>query len=267
MIQTGITETVRGSLQVLPIKTTAKVGDNVCEKHQIARESVRKPFDGKLIYFCKVCAADQEIREQLARVSEQTKAKQERINKMLGASCLGKRFLDKTFENYRFDHIGQNAAVEKAKHFLETMDRGLGLIMSGPCGTGKSHLAAAIVHEAIEKYGKTALVTTAMKIIRTVKESWNQGATYRESQIVSNFILPDVLVIDEIGVQYGSLSERLVLNEIVNDRYNELKPTILISNLVPKDIEEALGDRIFDRFKEGGACVVMKWPSYRTSKD
>lgn len=87
-------------------------------------------------------------------------------------------------------------------------------------------------------------------------------------------MFPDLLILDEVGVQFGSDTERLLLFDILNERYERRRPTILMSNLALDDAEEGgrvvpgiksyLGERVFDRLREdGGQSVVFDWPSHR----
>ena len=106
-----------------------------------------------------------------------------------------------------------------------------------------------------------------MKLVRRVKETWGKGSEETESQAIRNFTLPDLLVVDEIGVQFGSQAEQIILTEIINDRYEAMRPTIIISNLTVPQLEEILGKRVVDRFYEsGGRVLVFNWQSYRRQK-
>ena len=50
----------------------------------------------------------------------------------------------------------------------------------------------------------------------------------------------------------------------MNERYLQLKPTVIISNLGAQDIKQAIGEPAFDRLREGGGKVVsFDWGSYR----
>lgn len=74
----------------------------------------------------------------------------------------------------------------------------------------------------------------------------------------------DLLIIDEVGVQFGSESEKIILFEIINERYEQMKPTILISNLSEDELSRYVGERIIDRMREGkGAVINFDWESYR----
>jgi DNA replication protein DnaC len=110
--------------------------------------------------------------------------------------------------------------------------------------------------------GGTALITTAMKVIRSIKDSWRDHVS-KEGEIIELYTKPGLLVIDEIGVQFGSDTEKLYISEIINDRYEAMRPTLLLGNIKLSELTEQLGDRPIDRFREGGKIVQFDWDSYR----
>jgi DNA replication protein DnaC len=72
------------------------------------------------------------------------------------------------------------------------------------------------------------------------------------------------LIIDEVGMQFGSDTEKMIIFDIIDGRYNNMLPTILISNLELSEVKELIGDRSIDRLREdGGVVVAMKWASNR----
>ena len=73
-----------------------------------------------------------------------------------------------------------------------------------------------------------------------------------------------MLILDEVGVQFGSETEENLLFDIINTRYEDRKPTILISNLDGAGVKKYLGERAFDRIREdGGKLIPFTWSSYR----
>jgi DNA replication protein DnaC len=139
---------------------------------------------------------------------------------------------------------------------------GNSLMMVGSPGTGKNMLAAIICQDVVKK-GFTALHTTAIKLVRRVKDSW-RNKEESEQAVIDYFVTPDLLVIDEIGVQFGSQTEQLYLTEVINDRYERRRPTILISNLKLSQLSDVLGERVVDRFYDDGSkMMVFDWESYR----
>jgi hypothetical protein len=73
--------------------------------------------------------------------------------------------------------------------------------------------------------------------------------------VLDHYASLDLLVIDEVGVQFGSPAEMTILHEVINARYESVLPTILISNLPPEQLKEFISDRIFDRVTDGGATT------------
>ena len=132
----------------------------------------------------------------------------------------------------------------------------------GGVGAGKTHLAVGIAHRLMEQ-GRIAVFTSVINAIRRVKDTYRRDSGQSEAQVVAGFIRPDLLILDEVGVQFGSETEKMILFEIINGRYEQLKPTIVISNLADA-LTDYLGERVVDRLREGGGrMLIFDWPSYR----
>lgn len=253
--------------QDLKNKTTergfSEFEDFFCIRHKCKMKGFKFSLFGekeKTIYSCSPCSEEIQQREYDLRSQQMALEIQKKINSNIANAMISPRFSEKTFLNFRADNVDQEKVLESCIDFVDHMDKSPGLIFTGNPGTGKNHLACAIVKSAITNHYKTALITTAMKMIRAIKSSWNGG---NEKEVIRSFILPDVLVIDELGVQFGSETEKLYLTEIINDRYEFMKPTIVLTNLAISKLAEVLGDRVIDRFRDGGKVLVFDWESYR----
>lgn len=167
-----------------------------------------------------------------------------------------------TFDDYKPTCNNAARVLEACQDYVEAFGIGASLMMIGSPGTGKNMLAAIIGQELIKREF-LFLHTTAMKLIRKVKDSW-RNKEQSEQDVISSFVAPDLLVIDEIGVQFGSATEQLYLTEIINDRYEKRRSTILISNLKLSQLAEVMGERAIDRFYDDGSKIlVFDWSSYR----
>ncbi len=247
--------------RVSQIKTIAKELFD-CEVHGETEHSVFPQPSGDVTRRCCLCSEEREKKHKEQNERCKQAQIQQTIDNNLGNAMLSPRFKDKTFDNYKVENDGQKKAVQATQWLLKNFDNSMGLIFLGAPGTGKNHLAAATIKEVITEYNKTALMTEAVKIVRAIKESWRKNGE-TESQVIERFITPDLLVIDELGVQFGSETEKMYLTEIVNDRYNAMKTTILIGNLSMTELKDVVGERAIERFKEGGKVVVFDWESNR----
>jgi len=179
---------------------------------------------------------------------------------------IGKRYRGKTFEDYFPPNEDAEVVKEKCVKYVQTfrnrLDDGDSLLMLGEPGTGKNMLSACIC-QAVVAEGFTALHTTAMKLVRKIKTSWG-NPKLDEQELIDAFTKPDILVIDEIGKQFGTKTEEILLFEAINGRYEDQRPTILISNLDLAGVEDYLGPTLIDRFYEGRSSLLkFTWPSYR----
>jgi hypothetical protein len=127
----------------------------------------------------------------------------------------------------------------------------------------KTHLACALL-DRLARSGRRVRYATVSDMVREIRDTWRKGSEKREAQVVEELSTVDLLVVDEVGVQFGSESEKTQLTELFDLRYRQLKPTVVISNLNKPDLEQVLGERVLDRLRERGCVVVFDWASWRS---
>lgn len=180
------------------------------------------------------------------------------------------RFVDRRFDTYHATEPGQKRALTLCRRYADTWPeqrpKGTSLIFSGGPGTGKTHLACAIAAELIETYQTNVRFLTVTDALRAIKDTYRKDAELSEREVLDSLLRPTLLILDEIGVQVGSDHEKLLLFEVLNGRYNDLRPTILLSNLSAADLETYLGQRVMDRYRECGAVIAFDWQSRRGAK-
>ena len=217
---------------------------------------------------CEACERERFPREMEERARD---AAQQRLNTLLANSMLRERFIDKSFENFHpfgKDREKQLRVLSIARDFAGAFHRhrqsGTWLLFMGNVGTGKSHLCAAIINEVI-RAGYTALFTKTPRLLREVKDTFHRDAEITHSEIIARMGGIDLLVIDEVGIQFGTDTERMILYEILDLRYEAMRPVILTTNITDlKSLEKLLGERIIDRLFEGESkIVVFEWESHR----
>ncbi len=200
---------------------------------------------------CPVCAAE--------RVSR----------RLLDSAAIPARYRVCDFGNYHAETPAQEAALricrEYAEHFEQNAAEGRGLILQGNHGTGKNHLAAAIARTVLS-LGRTILLATVRETVSRIRETWRGDAEPSEREIICGFAEVDLLILDEVGRQYGTDSERIHLFDIIDRRYREMRPTIILSNESCAGIEACLGRAAYDRLCHHVTIVQLHWPSYRCGR-
>jgi DNA replication protein DnaC len=215
---------------------------------------------------CPKCAKI--LNDEYDRRQEQQQ-KLERWQRRIQGSGIPVRFEKKTLDTYNAEIQEQKYALSIARRYVTGFDKvlenGICMIFGGRPGTGKTHLACGIALELMNTRSSRVLFTTLMRAIREVKSTWNRSSKETEKQAIDTLCIPDLLILDEIGIQYGSNAEKIILFDVINGRYERLKPTIMITNLGLNDAREYLGERLFDRFCEGnGKYVPFTWESHRS---
>ena len=214
---------------------------------------------------CPLCMTDAEREQSRQSAIEDAKIFSQRMS----ATGLGARYRDCTLESYRVGHDGQRVALNIVQRYCESLplrvSEGDSIVLFGGVGTGKTHLAAAIIHEALGKMKFSAIYITIPKFqveIRSIFHSRDESLKSYFSSLES----VDILVIDEVGELLERDISKWFFN-IIDTRYANRKPTILISNLNKKDLGLSVGDRIYDRIFDGkGYAVNFDWESYRGRK-
>ncbi|MCS6291149.1 MAG: ATP-binding protein [Nitrospira sp.] len=175
------------------------------------------------------------------------------------------RYLHASLDDFHEETPAQKQVAKQLRSFIDGEWRSSpGLLFLGGIGTAKTLLGAALVNYWLNQHGaRSAHFYTVMNLLRRVKATWNPDAIESESLVYQRLSVLPLLVVDEIGVQFGSPTEKTILTEIVNSRYNALHPTVLIANLTITECVEVLGERVMDRFRDGGHALAFTWPSQR----
>ncbi len=260
----------------------------VCEKHGSFEQQLFKLGDRVVQRsHCPKCESE---RQQAERAEKQ--AKQQRINQLYVAHALKalnipRRYQAASLEAYR----PTCPEAEKAKRwvgaYMERFDnvlkKGISLVMCGKPGTGKTHLATAIARHVVAHYQAVlapitvddwaaknlpqpvAQMLTTLDILRAVKATY--GGEGSERDVIARFASVPLLIIDEVGVHYGTDADKIILFDLLNRRYEDMLPTVLISNLPADELGEFIGERVLDRLREGGGAVIdFTWDSYRGAR-
>lgn len=241
--------------------------DAVCERHGAYRSVGRLLFGRREVWTaCAVCTqeADAEAQERAER--DRLIARQRRLESLAQHAAVPRLFLGKTLDDYVARNSGQQQALTILRAYAGTFparcQAGEGLVLAGGTGTGKTHLACAVLQSALAQ-GKTGLYTSALRMVRMMRECWRRDAPHTESEVLGALERTDLLVIDEISQQYGTGSEQLVIGEVLEVRYLACKPTIILGNENMRGLRGCLGERAFDRVREKSRVVLFDWESFR----
>lgn len=227
--------------------------------------------------------AQREAEERAAKEAEEAKKMRERVQRLLGESGMNARFLQRTFDAY-IQTPENRTALRICRQYADTFRDKLprnnpnpgrnGLFITGPMGTGKTHLAAAISNQLMRE-GTPVICMTMIDLLDRIKRTYEERRQYgdeSEGDILDAYKDVPLLVIDDMGKEPATPWAVSKIYAIINARYEAYMPTIVTTNytdeelvgrLTAKDGDETTAAATVDRLREMCAGIMTTGESWR----
>ncbi|HTR04237.1 MAG TPA: ATP-binding protein [Thermoanaerobaculia bacterium] len=191
----------------------------------------------------------------------------------LQAAGIPERYRDCTLENFS----DNNASLAKAKTLAREFVDGYpaveaGLLLVGPSGRGKTHLACAILSELVATKGALGLYVDFSDLLVKITTSFRPDADFSKESVLTPYAETEILVLDELGASKPHPWVLDVLYSLLNTRYNRKRVTIATSNfedeIAPgsgerEKLEDRIGYRLRSRLFEMCLLVPLRGGDFR----
>jgi len=126
------------------------------------------------------------------------------------------------------------------------------MVLVGPVGSGKTHLACAIANERLSR-GEPAFYVSAADLLDHLRAAFNPGSELSYDDLFNQVRNTPLLVLDDVRAEGASEWARQKLEQILNHRYNLRLPTVMTTDAAPEDLEPGISER----FVDSTFCTVL----------
>jgi DNA replication protein DnaC len=228
----------------------------------------------------------------------------DRTERALQRARVPERYRHCDFENYETDNeilnasshdlANWNRSLSQAKLFVQRfsqeyspitgMQSEHGILLMGPCGVGKTHLAVSALKTIVLR-GHSGLFYDYRELLKAIQDSYNPENQATEMSVLEPVLKTEILVLDDVGSSKPSPWALETVGHVLNTRYNEKRVTILTTNFLDSDaaangnpaprvagmrsptvedsLTERVGKRIRSRLYEMCRTLEIYAPDYR----
>ena len=203
---------------------------------------------------------------------------EERLDQLLRRASIPPRYMSKGFREYHPDHPSQEEALKNSIVFGETFPKvRRGLLFSGPCGVGKTHLAVAVLRNLILEKQVSARFVDETELLRRLQYSYGPDSPETEREVLWPLYSVELLVWDDLGAGRPTEWVAETIRTILNHRYTRGKQIVLTTNLPLKpagsgypenlgreqNLAERIGAPLYSRIMEMCQVVEMDGRDFR----
>jgi len=197
------------------------------------------------------------------KTAEQLALRQSRENATKASLLFRESGISKRHKLFDASASSNKEWSSKFESLKAVLGKGVIALVLGNRGTGKSQIATCAIKHSCDEL-RPARYVKAFDFFLEVRETYSKETAQKtESQVVTDYLNPFLLVIDAIENRSDSQFENLLLNHLIDLRYDAMKDTILIGNMDEALFAATMGPSIVSRVNECGLIVSCKWPSFR----
>lgn len=212
---------------------------------------------------CPKCNTQRRHREEREALKIAAGMRRQRYESVFG-QWVPKRFMS-GFGGFKIDETTKFTywlMQYYAETFGEQRKAGRGFTLCGGVGTGKTHLACAVLLNLWPRW--VGVYTDMPSLAAQIRQTWNGTESVQENAIMHCLAKAPIVVLDEVATTSSSFDNDLFFR-IFDMRYRNLLPTICITNLTPEGFDKYCDERTASRLHQANMVLHFSWSDYRAS--
>lgn len=186
-----------------------------------------------------------------------------------------KRFRQETLDTFKPTHEADKVTMVHIKNWVESakdrVDLGQGLYICGGTGSGKTHLAQAILKRAVHEFDISGMFVTTDEYMQmydnkiAFKNDYPDG--YEDPNTLRYLLeVFDLVVLDSLGLERNTDASRREIIRLITTRYNNQLATIITSTLKPQQLADVYSSSVASIVKDSCYLIPLKGTDYRIGK-
>jgi DNA replication protein DnaC len=235
------------------------------EHERYIREHEVNPLEFSDLTALTAVETDEARQAREARESQRAeqRAAGERMQRYIDlVKTAGNRYHNCTLDSFQCTRPAQNSVVDALRDYIAN-DCNESLILYGPVGTGKDHLAFAVCRCAV-KTGKTVKWVNGQAWFGIVRDAMDTDRS--EASLIADLSRPALLCLSDPLPPVGALTQHqaTMLYRVIDTRYSKGLPTICTVNVAnDQEADERMGAATWDRLCHDAYKLSCNWPTYR----
>lgn len=164
------------------------------------------------------------------------------------------------------DFTGPGALLDPFLDYIDNaeayIDRGIGLFISGPVGTGKTMLANLVLKELVKR-GYKCNATTFSSTVEAFTAGWNSQE--EKQRFAERFMYSEVLLLDDMGKEFRRQNglHQTTFDHILRTRVQAGRPTLLTTNMTPQEVKTGYGAAVLSLLVEQSIEILLPGEDFR----
>ena len=219
---------------------------------------------GKIRVVPVLCSCRKKELEDKQR-AEEAAARQERLKQLFTSSLMDKKFMNETFENWDFSKGNKsmyNVGINYCDKFQEVKKEGLGFLLYGKPGNGKTYLSNCPGHRLLNNFIPVVCVGIN-QLLERIRQTYSRYGQEGEDTILRGLALADLLILDDLGAEQSTEWSKSKIYSIIDSRYRNGLPIIVSTNKTIVQLKDLYHERTVDRLLEICTPIENKGESIR----